>query len=117
MAARSFDPASRRDSPQSLRASAAGRRRPSMSAKTSIAADRRAAGGMAKPPPVSQAKQDANRKNRPHPDQHDPPSAVGEAAAKDNVRTGVNGRMDAPRHDKDPRQHDRRKVGLAREEG
>src|SRR4051795_2097442 len=101
MAARSFDPANRRDSPQSLSASAAGRRRASISPNTSMAADRRGAGVMAKPPPVSQAKQDANREDRPHPDQHDPPSAVGEAAAKDNVRTGVNGRMDAPRHDKD----------------
>src|SRR5271154_152190 len=46
MAARSPEPAKRWASPQSLSASAAGRRRASMSAKTSMAAERRAAGVM-----------------------------------------------------------------------
>ena len=44
MAARSPEPAKRWASPQSFRASAAGRRRASMSASTSIAAERRAPG-------------------------------------------------------------------------
>src|ERR1700730_9245272 len=49
MAARSDEPAKRCASPQSLSASAAGRRRASISAKTSIAAERRAAGVMRPP--------------------------------------------------------------------
>src|SRR5579862_4843806 len=47
MPARSDDPAKRCDKPQSLSASAAGRRRDSMSARISMAADKRADGVMA----------------------------------------------------------------------
>ena len=50
MAARSDEPAKRCDRPQSLSASAAGRRRASISAKTSMAAERRAAGVMQNAP-------------------------------------------------------------------
>src|SRR6202050_3145667 len=49
MAARSDEPAKRCASPQSLSASAAGRRRASISAKASMAAERRAAGARGAP--------------------------------------------------------------------
>src|SRR5579862_4416620 len=49
MAARSDEPANRCERPQSLSTSAAGRRLASTSAKTSMAADRRAAGVMGGP--------------------------------------------------------------------
>src|SRR5918996_1669209 len=49
MAARSPEPAKRCDRPQSLSASAAGRRRASISASTSMAAERRAAGVIVRP--------------------------------------------------------------------
>src|SRR3954453_8745713 len=64
MAARSPEPANRCAKPQSLSASAAGRRRVSMSASTSMAADRRAPGVMALSCAVSAAMARVARRGR-----------------------------------------------------
>src|SRR5258706_10702764 len=100
MAARSPEPAKRCAKPQSLRASDAGRRRDSISAITSMAAERRAAGVIA-----SRAGQDLDREQAPHDDQDHGADAEGLAALRDLVAGHKDGGMDQAREHEQPGQH------------
>src|SRR3954463_16687495 len=101
IAARSPEPAKRCASPQSLRASDAGRRRVSISAITSMAAERRAAGVIA-----SRAGQDLDRENDPHDEQYHDRDTIGLAAPHHDVGGDMDGGLDAARRHEKPGQRD-----------
>src|ERR687886_1761068 len=95
IAARSFEPAKRCARPQSLSASTAGRRRASISARTSMAAAMRAAGVMR-----SEAEDDARREDEPHDEQQDRPDQKSGEAPPHVVARHVDSGVDKPaRHE------------------
>src|SRR6516225_2348123 len=113
MAARSDEPAKRCDRPQPRSTSAAGRRRASTSANTSMAADRRAAGVTSFNRP-SAKRQHLDDKNRPYGDQRERSDTVQSAAQRDDVASHVHISVQHAEDDKDPGQHHEDDTGKVR---
>src|SRR5690349_15889050 len=101
MAARSLEPANRRASPQSFRASGAGRRRSRMSARTSMAPATRAAGVMRKILP-SRARENPHSEDDPHNGQHQHAETERRSTHTDIIGCYVDEGMNQPACDEDP---------------